>query len=428
MGLSARIRATAIDAFVGERLARTQQRVAGLLDGGLAIYHQLDDPYSHLLLQVLPRLLASAPKLAARVWIIPPAGLDLDPAPELRRRYGLRDGAELAQRFGIDFPNPATTPSAPLVAKAAAVASRVADQSDAIPIIAAIGRALWSGDEEAIDRFASLHGAVDDVEQAWARAAARQRRRGHYQGGMIHFRGGWYWGLDRLDELEDDLRLAGHDVPATSSAGDVPTVGLPDESEPELDLYFSFRSPYAYLALERCGRLAAEHGVQLRIKPVLPMVMRGHAVPLVKRLFIVRDAARQARRHGIEFGRICDPLGGGVERCLALFEHAEREDKALSFCASAARGIWSEALDMRIDDELAEVVRRAGLDWSKARPFLADDSWQGRVERNRLELRSLGLWGVPSYRFGAASYWGQDRLERVAELLTAWSDQRVGAG
>jgi 2-hydroxychromene-2-carboxylate isomerase len=147
------------------------------------------------------------------------------------------------------------------------------------------------------------------------------------------------------------------------------------------------------------------------------MVVRGYAVPLAKRLYLVRDAAREARQLGIPFGRICDPLGVGVERCLAVFHHAEQEGQGLAFVSSAGRGIWSEALDMAADEDLALVVRRAGLSWSKARESLSDDSWRDRVEGNRHELRALGLWGVPSFRVGDWACWGQDRLDRVAERV-----------
>jgi 2-hydroxychromene-2-carboxylate isomerase len=192
-----------------------------------------------------------------------------------------------------------------------------------------------------------------------------------------------------------------------------------DASGPALELFFSFRSPYSYLALDRARALADTYGVPLVIKPVLPMVMRGLAVPRTKRMYIVRDAAREARRLGIPFGRICDPLGVGVERCLAVFEDAEREGLAFELVHSAARGIWSEALDMANDDDLSIVVRRAGLDWSKTQRSLSRLAWRTRAENNRRALLDLGLWGVPSFRLGDYACWGQDRMESIEDRL-AW--------
>jgi 2-hydroxychromene-2-carboxylate isomerase len=48
---------------------------------------------------------------------------------------------------------------------------------------------------------------------------------------------------------------------------------------------------------------------------------------------------------------------------------------------------------------------------------LADPGWRGTAERNREELFSLGLWGVPSFRVGDLAVWGQDRLWAVQEAL-----------
>jgi 2-hydroxychromene-2-carboxylate isomerase len=39
------------------------------------------------------------------------------------------------------------------------------------------------------------------------------------------------------------------------------------------------------------------------------------------------------------------------------------------------------------------------------------------AERHREELKSLGLWGVPSFRFGDYSVWGQDRLDSLEERM-----------
>ena len=39
------------------------------------------------------------------------------------------------------------------------------------------------------------------------------------------------------------------------------------------------------------------------------------------------------------------------------------------------------------------------------------------AEANREELTSLGLWGVPSYRFEDACMWGQDRAWLLARKL-----------
>ena len=82
------------------------------------------------------------------------------------------------------------------------------------------------------------------------------------------------------------------------------------------------------------------------LKPVAPMVVRGLEVPSVKRMYIVRDAKREADRLGIAFGELCDPLGTGIDNCLAIAHWAAQRGQLMAFSRSAMRGIWAEALDV----------------------------------------------------------------------------------
>ena len=60
---------------------------------------------------------------------------------------------------------------------------------------------------------------------------------------------------------------------------------------PDLHYYLSFRSPYTYIAAERVKALAGAYGAALKLRFVLPMVMRGMQVPRTKSIYILKDAA-----------------------------------------------------------------------------------------------------------------------------------------
>lgn len=74
-----------------------------------------------------------------------------------------------------------------------------------------------------------------------------------------------------------------------------------------VQLFYSFRSPYSQLILDRLHRYCVKYGVELEIRILMPMVMRGLSVPFEKAMFIAVDAAREARLWNINFGYICDP-------------------------------------------------------------------------------------------------------------------------
>ena len=185
-----------------------------------------------------------------------------------------------------------------------------------------------------------------------------------------------------------------------------------------LDFYFSFRSPYSYLAAPRAFALGERYDIDVRYQGVIPMAMRGQSVPRAKRLHTLRDVDREARRLGMPFGRIHDPIGAGATRCLVVAEHARDEGREAAFVLSASRGIWAEAVDVAGDRGLRLVAERAGLAWDGCQAALGDPELRARVDRSTKRLVELGHWGVPVIVFRDELFWGQDRLEDVERMLS----------
>jgi 2-hydroxychromene-2-carboxylate isomerase len=186
-----------------------------------------------------------------------------------------------------------------------------------------------------------------------------------------------------------------------------------------LDFFFSFRSPYSYLAAPRAFALADEYEVDLAFRGVIPMAMRGQKVPREKGLHTLRDVKREANRLGMPFGPVWDPLGDGAIRCLVVAEHAVDVGRERDFVLSASRAIWGEGVEVASDDGLRHAAERAGLDWSDCRAALRDGELRARVDANTALLSELGHWGVPILRFDDELFWGQDRIGDVKLALGA---------
>ena len=129
-----------------------------------------------------------------------------------------------------------------------------------------------------------------------------------------------------------------------------------------LDFFASLRSPYTAIAFSRVYDLARRSGVELVLRPVLPMVMRGLPVPMEKRLYIVLDTKREAERAGVAFGRVCDPVGRPVERGYSLFPWARERGRAEEFLHGFARAAFAEGIDMGTDAGLRRAEPRTGGD------------------------------------------------------------------
>jgi len=350
---------------------------------------------------------------------------DVNPDPERLPGCARRDTAALAEHFGLPFTDPGHAPDPALEARAAAIITAALHSRDALPAAIATNEALWQRDEAAMAAAAAGFGeasreaAIKTAEQG----SALRDELGHFQSATLYYGGEWYWTADRLHYLEARLTELGAgrtDVappPLTPPLKESQAGG--DSGGAVLEVYPSLRSPYTYLAMERAFALADRWQAKVEIRFVLPMVMRGLPVPRRKGIYIMLDAKREAERLGLPFGNACDPLGRPTERGLAVLHYAMGQDKGRAFLTSFLRGVWAEGIDAGSDRGLRKLVERAGLDWTAAKAALDDESWRAVAETNRERLLELGLWGVPSFHTGNLSVWGQDRLWRVEQALSA---------
>jgi 2-hydroxychromene-2-carboxylate isomerase len=414
-------------------LRKAQRASASLLRrlaGGTAhvhYFHQVDDPYSHLAAQTLARLTARY-RIELVAHLVPPPSAAAAPDRTRLESWSRRDAAALARRLDLDAPDALQPPDAGLVELASVALAAAIERREFATAAAGISKALWHG-----DRAALAHAAATvpggSAETALRTGDALRTRRGHYLGATFHFGGEWYWGVDRLHYLEDRLRNEG--LARESSGSPIAPVrdvtmpllpATPDRSEPRptLDFFCSLRSPYTYLAMPRVRRLADHYGAGLRLRFVLPMVMRGLPVPLAKRMYILRDARREADRLGMRFGRLVDPVGRPTERGLAVLHHAIPAGKGPAFAESFLQGVFADGIDAGSESGLQHLAQRAGLDAAFVATAIRDESWRAVAAANREELLALGLWGVPSFRVDSGpAHWGQDRLWAIEETLAA---------
>src|SRR6516165_11546973 len=108
-------------------LARAQRRKGGtpVID----YFHQVDDPYSHLMVQLLGPL-SRRYGVTARPWLVPPP--DDAAAPERARlaAYALRDAQRAAAEYGLHFPRDARAPEPAAVRAATAALAEILAEPD----------------------------------------------------------------------------------------------------------------------------------------------------------------------------------------------------------------------------------------------------------------------------------------------------------
>lgn len=403
-------------ALITSPAIRTAQRaLAGLMRRAsfsrplVRYFHQADDPYSWLAVRALPHL-EETYGVRVSPFLVPPPDEAAAPDRERLTGWSLRDAQTLAAGLGLT-PPPATPPAADGVRAAEAALACIRDARTFALTAVAIENAWRSGK--------AVPEATGKPEQALAKGARERKRLGHYLGGTFQFEGEWYWGLDRLHFLEDRLAaIRWQEAEYFAPRREVTLQPASSTRQPVLDAFISLRSPYSYIAMARLMALAEAHKAELRLRPVLPMVMRGLPVPTAKRLYIVRDTKREAERLGLPFGLIADPVGRPAERGLAVTFHAMKTGKGAAFAHSFLKGVFAEGIDAGTRPGLLKLCERAGLTQADMEAALADESWREEAEANREAMLALGIWGVPAFRVDdRPAHWGQDRLWAVEDDL-----------
>lgn len=408
---------------------RSTRRAINTLKGNSTkarFYFRVDDPYSWLLAQQLPDFCRRF-----GLQIEPKVMLDLPeemyPEPELHTQWALNDASLCAALHGLHFPQQTQAPDRKATLAATRILLNQEDQQGFLSVAQTLCRCLWEGRTDEIFSMAAHKGVMEEKQAA---SVLKQRKEsfldeGHYLTGTLLYGGEWYWGPDRLDHLAQRLAQKSGNSAEADALSNWRALTLKPASHARgetLELFFSFRSPYSYIALERIYRLSRHYRLDLQIRPVLPMVMRGLAVPKAKRMYIVLDAKREADIAGVPFGKISDPVGVGVERCMAIWPLAERQGKLNDFVFNAATAIWSQGVNVASDSGLKRVLEETQISWNDAQQALADESWREQADANRQEMMSAGNWGVPSFRYKGRMLWGQDRISALEKMILQSGD------
>lgn len=441
MKLESRIRSIVLNALLNPRviaLKRWWTEKRRQLAGQRHVVHvflQIDDPYSYVLSHYLPSL-ANHYDIDIRLHLSRARGEEYQPEPGMLAEYAVMDCARLARELGIPFLDKGKLPPTEhRVGLSEFVASYAGTDTFDEKLRLALD-VFWRGDTAAAANLGETGSDNGRALETISKSQALQQKLGHYNSAMLHYGGEWYWGVDRLHYLMDrldDLGVARRDSPdpVLASIRQAMQMSLPVKPPaaarnlPPIEYFHSFRSPYSYVGLQRIGEIADAFGVELKLRPVLPMVMRGMKVPQAKQLYIANDTCREAARRNVAFGKVADPAGTGVERCLAVFRYAESENRGRDFLANAGQAIWSEAIDVATYKGLRKVTGRTGLFWPEVERAINSDDWQELIEANRESMMDSGSWGVPTVRMGDFLAWGQDRdwmLVRQLEELCDTGD------
>lgn len=198
-----------------------------------------------------------------------------------------------------------------------------------------------------------------------------------------------------------------------------------------VDVFWSFRSPYSYLATPQLAALQDKYDLNVVVRPVLPIAVRIDG--FFKRVnplwppYLARDIYRLGQMQGtpIRWPRpdpiVMDIASGEVPadqpyiyRITRMGQAAAEAGKGLAYISEVGSLIWSGSTDnWHEGDHLAKAAERAGLDPDALEAAARDDAdrLDAAIEANQKALETAGHWGVPTMVFEGEPFFGQDRLD-----------------
>jgi 2-hydroxychromene-2-carboxylate isomerase len=205
----------------------------------------------------------------------------------------------------------------------------------------------------------------------------------------------------------------------------------------DVDVFWSFRSPYSYLATPRLARLAAEYEVDIHVRVVLPIAVRipgfFDTVNPLWPPYLMRDTMRIAQYEGLAYGwprpdpiaqdfatRKVAPEQPYIHRLSRLGVAAAERGRGLPFIAEVSRVIWGGEVDgWHEGSHLADAAARAGLDLPALDATIAAEParYDALIAENQRALEAAGHWGVPTMVFEGEPFFGQDRIDLLVWRL-----------
>ena len=190
----------------------------------------------------------------------------------------------------------------------------------------------------------------------------------------------------------------------------------------ELEFYFDFLSPFAYLAHDRVCRLARGHGRKLTYIPIdLPAakIAAGNTGPSnrdipAKLRYLMTDIDRWAKRVNLP---VSFPPSLDSHRMNAGTFYALDRGLGEKYVREGFNLGWGLGGDIGSDETLTRLAEIMG--WPPAE-FIAyagaSKALPEYVESNRQAVEK-GVFGVPTIIVDDQMWWGNDRLDFVEEYL-----------
>ena len=191
-----------------------------------------------------------------------------------------------------------------------------------------------------------------------------------------------------------------------------------------VEFFYDFGSPTVYLAATQLPDIAASVGAAIDWRPMLlggVFKSTGNQSPVVvpaKAAYMNNDLKRFAKRYGVPFR--FNPHFPINTLALMRGAVAYQDDVVVSSTYRDAifMAIWVEARNLNEPDVIGQVLSDAGLDPAELMNRIGQQTVKDQLIANTEEAVNRGVFGAPTFFVGEQMFFGQDRLDFVAEAIS----------
>ena len=195
-------------------------------------------------------------------------------------------------------------------------------------------------------------------------------------------------------------------------------------TDKKIEFFFDFGSPTTYLAHTQLPRIAAQAGAQLVYRPMLlggVFKATGNASPVsvpAKGRWMGSDINRWAQRWGVPFSfNPHFPINTLTLMRGAAGLQLRQPEAFIRYADAVFNAMWAAPRNLGDAATLAALLAEAGFEPEGFMALVADPEVKAQLVANTDEAVARGVFGAPTCFVGPQMFFGQDRLDFVAEAL-----------
>ncbi|NIO43587.1 MAG: thioredoxin domain-containing protein [Burkholderiales bacterium] len=194
----------------------------------------------------------------------------------------------------------------------------------------------------------------------------------------------------------------------------------------KVEFLFDFASPTAYLAYTQLPRIAEQQGAEIIWTPILLGGVHkacGNQSPVLvpaKGRWMFGDIAKWAKRYGVAFETNPNfPVNTIALMRGAVGVQMRMPDQFPAYVEALYKAMWVTPRNLGEPSEVAAALNAAGLDAQKIFALVGEQDVKDKLKANSDDAVARGVFGAPTFFVHDEMFFGQDRLDFVAEALAA---------